>query len=118
MGYVHSSVISGMVHQVEEKLFEKGDEKSFYTIGFCAQTLNDMRHFDYSLKLFNLLKDDKRLPLDQKGMVLHTIGMVYEAQRKWEEALENYNQALEWYKNTGQNHELGGTYHQFDTFLS
>ncbi|MCK5059443.1 MAG: CHAT domain-containing protein, partial [Candidatus Aminicenantes bacterium] len=77
MGYVASSVISGMIHQVEDKLFEKGDEKSFYTIGFCAQTLNDMRNFDYSLKLFNRLKDDKRLPLDQKGMVLHTIGMVY-----------------------------------------
>ena len=33
-------------------------------------------------------------------------------QREWEEALENYNKAIDWYEKTGQEQELGGTYHQ------
>ena len=41
-----------------------------------------------------------------------TLGFISQMQREWEEALENYNNAIEHKEKTGQEQQLGATYHQ------
>ncbi|MCX6584672.1 MAG: tetratricopeptide repeat protein [Candidatus Aminicenantes bacterium] len=111
-GFVPGSVFADMVGRVEERLFAMGDELSFFTLGFCAETLTGMRLFSRALALYSRMLADSRMPETYIGNCYNSIGIVYQKQRQWEPALENYQQALQWYEKTGNHFELGGTYHQ------
>ena len=111
-GFVPVSAFCDIVRRAESVLMEQGDEASFHTLGFCGQTLMEMRSFQMALSILeNMLSQDK-FPDQLRGNVLHIIGRVYEEQRMWDRALESYQKALEWYNKTENYIELGGTYHQ------
>ncbi|HLP62110.1 MAG TPA: tetratricopeptide repeat protein, partial [Candidatus Deferrimicrobium sp.] len=111
-GHVPGSVFADIVARVEERLLARGDERSFHTLGFCAQTLTGMRLFSKALALYLRMLGDPRMPEKYIGDFYHQIGMVYQEQPEWSPALANYQQAIEWYEKTGNHFELGGTYHQ------
>ena len=111
-GFVPGSVFADMVGRVEERLLAKGDERSFHTLGFCAQTLTDMRLFSRALALYLRMLSDSRRPDTHMGNIYGQIGTVYFYQRQWEPALENYRQARQWFEKTGNHVQLGSTYHQ------
>ncbi|MCX6583412.1 MAG: tetratricopeptide repeat protein [Candidatus Aminicenantes bacterium] len=111
-GFVPGSVFADMVGRVEERLFARGDEDSFHTLGFCAQTLTEMRLFSRALALYLRMLADSRRPKKYIGDFYGQIGNVYFYQRQWGSALENYQQALQWFEKTGNHFQLGGTYLQ------
>ena len=111
-GFVPGSVFADMVGRVEERLLAKGDERSFHTLGFCAQTLTEMRLFSRALALYQRMLADSRRPGKYIGSFYGQIGRVYEEQRQWNPALENYQLAIQWKEKTGNHFELGSTYHQ------
>lgn len=106
-GFVPGSVFAGIVRRVEDVLFNKADEFSFNTLGFCAQTLTKMRHFQRALEIYNRLVSHEKLPDNYRSKMLGAMGNIYLYQRQWEKALENYRQALEGNEKTGNQDDAG-----------
>ncbi len=111
-GFVPGSVFAGIVRRVEDVLFKKADEFSFNTLGFCAQTLTDMRHFQRALEIYNRLVSHDKLPDNYRGKMLFSIGNIYFYQRQWDKAVESYKKAIDWSEKTGNQSDLGTAYHQ------
>ena len=112
LAFVPASIFSDIVRRAEARLLSEVDETSFYTLGFCAQTLCEMHHFKVAAEIFTKILDSQKLPDAERGKALSALGTVYLMQRDWPQALEIYQQALEWKEKTGQHHELGSTWHQ------
>ncbi len=111
-GFVPGSVFADIVRRAREKLFAKGDEDAFYTLGFCAQTLINMRMFQKALSLYNDMLNQKDIPDSQGGKIFSSVGTLHLYLREFEKALSNFEKALEWKEKTGNHDQLGSTYHQ------
>ena len=83
-----------------------------YSGGSWVQYSMWRERWDESIDLTVLAAQDSALPLADRGWITTFIGYIYENHRDWAQALTNYDLAHEWMINTGQEHELGVTYHQ------
>lgn len=111
-GNVPASIFADIVCRVQGVLLEEAEESDFHTLGFCAQTLCEMRHFSAATDLFKNILDNDQIPEAERSKALGALGTVYLMQRNWPQALERYQQALEWNEKTDQHHKLGNTWHQ------
>jgi len=111
-GCVPASIFADLVRRAEGALLAAADEAAFYTLGFCAQTLFEMRHFKAATDILTRHLAHGQLPPGLRGKVIATLGTIFLGQRRWPQALESFQQALEWDEQAGQYHELGSTWHQ------
>ncbi len=111
-GFVPGSVFADIVRRAQEMLLAQGSEVAFKTLGFCAQTLNDMRMFQKALALYNSILYCETLPDSLLEIILGSIASLYLTRREFEKALSNYKKALEWGNKTGNETQSGSIYHQ------
>jgi tetratricopeptide (TPR) repeat protein len=112
LGFIPASAFVDIVKRAEGILLKKPDKDSFHTLGFCAQTLREMRHFKTALSIFEKMFSSKYLPDSEKGRIFGEIGTIYFIQRDWENSLKNYEEAIKWKEKTSNYIELGSTFHQ------
>ncbi|MBN1930782.1 MAG: CHAT domain-containing protein [Desulfobacterales bacterium] len=111
-GFVPTSVFAAIVLRAEKRLLINPDQDSFFTLGYCAQTLSMMRDFHDALRIYKQMLLNESLPDEVKGRIYGSIGTIYLYQRQWADALKNYGTAIEWKEKTGNHVELGSSYHQ------
>jgi len=102
----HLERAKSLLDQINEADVPADDQENFYQFQSSFFLFaHDLEAAEHALQnLENVAAD--------KGRAYQLKGFLYQEQRQWEKALENYQQALKANTDSGQLHEIGGTYHQ------